>query len=144
MLQQRAHCAWATTVVKLIIFVAYGARWVCLCYYNPLNSEMDHKIFTVRRDVKSCDCTSECTDTEIESALKIDSRKKIPLPHQGIEPASAAWRSSAQTNWATSHPQSLWYTLFLAVGMAQCTHTHSNTHTHKHSNTHSNTHTHIW
>ena len=31
--------------------------------------------------------------------------KKNPLPHRGIEPASAAWRSDALTNWATSPPK---------------------------------------
>ena len=29
--------------------------------------------------------------------------EKNPLPHRGIEPASAAWRSDALPNWATSH-----------------------------------------
>ena len=29
------------------------------------------------------------------------------LPPRGIGPASAAWRSDALTNWATSHPQSI-------------------------------------
>ena len=30
-----------------------------------------------------------------ESALKVESGRKKPLPHRGIEPASAAWRSNA-------------------------------------------------
>ena len=30
----------ATTVIKLIIFVAYGTCWVCLCCHNPSNSDM--------------------------------------------------------------------------------------------------------
>ena len=38
-----------------------------------------------------------------ESALKVD-WEKISLPHRGIEPASAAWRSDALTDWATSPP----------------------------------------
>ena len=76
--QQHAHYAWATTVVKLIIFVAYGACWVCLCWHNPPNSDMDYRIFIVRTDVNAWNCTQGCTDTEGESALKVDSGKKIP------------------------------------------------------------------
>ena len=39
MLQQHAHCAWATTIIKLIIFVTYGVCWVCLNCHNPPNSD---------------------------------------------------------------------------------------------------------
>ena len=78
MLQQLAHCASATTVIKLIIFIAYGACWVCLCCHNPPNSDMDYRIFTVRTDFNACDYTRGCTDTERESALKVDFGKKIP------------------------------------------------------------------
>ena len=56
MLQQHAPCARATTIIKLIIFVAYGACWVCLCCHNPPNSDMDYRIFNVRTNVKACDC----------------------------------------------------------------------------------------
>ena len=45
---------------------------------NPLNSDMDYRIFIVRTDVHACDCTRGCTDTEREAALKVDSGKKIP------------------------------------------------------------------
>ena len=33
----------------------------------------------MRTDVNACDCTQGCTDTERESALKVDSGKKIPF-----------------------------------------------------------------
>ena len=39
---------------------------------------MDYRIFNVHTDVNACDCTRGCTDTERESALKVDCRKKIP------------------------------------------------------------------
>ena len=39
-----------------------------------------------------------------ESSPKVDWEKN-PVPHWGIEPASAAWWSDALTNWATSHPE---------------------------------------
>ena len=55
---------------------------------------MDYGIFNVRTDVNACDCTRECTDTVRESALK-DNWEKNPLPHRGIEPASAACRYDA-------------------------------------------------
>ena len=69
---------WATTIIKWIIFVAYGACWVCLCCQNPPNSDMDYRIFIMRTDVNACDCTWGCTDTERESVLRVDSGKKIP------------------------------------------------------------------
>ena len=39
---------------------------------------MDDGIFNVRTDVNACDCTWECADTVRESALKVDSGRKIP------------------------------------------------------------------
>ena len=78
MLQQHVHCSSATTIIKLIIFVAYGAWWVCLCCHNWPNSDMNYRIFIVRTDVNACDFTWGCTDSERESALKVNSRKKIP------------------------------------------------------------------
>ena len=100
--QQHAHCAWATTILKLIIFVACGACWVCLCCDNPPNSDRDNRIFIVRTDVNACDWTRGCTDTDrVCTASWL--WEKNPLPHRGIEPASAAWRSDVLINWATSH-----------------------------------------
>ena len=39
---------------------------------------MDYGILNVRTDVNTCDCTRGCTDTVRESALKVDSGRKIP------------------------------------------------------------------
>ena len=39
---------------------------------------MDHRIVNVRTDVNACDCARGCTDTEKESALKVDCGRKIP------------------------------------------------------------------
>ena len=39
---------------------------------------MDCGIFNVRTYVNACDCTRACTDTVRESALKVDSWRKIP------------------------------------------------------------------
>ena len=66
---------------------------------------MDHRIFNVRTDVNACDCTRVCTDAVGESALKVDwgGGGKNPLPHRGIEPASAACRSDALPT--ELHPQ---------------------------------------
>ena len=44
-----------------------------------------------------------CTDTVRESALKVDWEKN-PLPHRGIEPASAACRSDALPTELTPPP----------------------------------------
>ena len=48
------------------------------CFHNPPNSDMDYRILNVRTDVNACDCTRGCPDTERESALKVDSRRKVP------------------------------------------------------------------
>ena len=55
--------------------------WVCLCCRNPSNSDMDYRFFTVHTNslVLASDCIQECTDTERESALKVDSGKKASL-----------------------------------------------------------------
>ena len=39
---------------------------------------MDYGIFNVRTDTNACDFTQGCTDTVRESALKVDSGRKIP------------------------------------------------------------------
>ena len=39
---------------------------------------MDYRIFNVRTDVNACGCTRGCADTARESALKVDSGRKIP------------------------------------------------------------------
>ena len=59
-------------------YPAYDTCWVCLCFYNPPNSDMDYRIFNVRTDVNACDCARGCTDTVRESALNVDSGRKIP------------------------------------------------------------------
>ena len=48
--------------------------------HNPPSSDVDYGIFNVRTDVNACDCTRGCTDTVRlrESALKVDSGRKIP------------------------------------------------------------------
>ena len=40
---------------------------------------MDYGIFNVRTIVNACDCIRGCTDTVRESALKVDSGRKIPF-----------------------------------------------------------------
>ena len=55
-----------------------GARWVFSCFHNPPNSDMGYRIFNVRIDVNACDRTRGCTDTVRESALRVDSGRKIP------------------------------------------------------------------
>ena len=59
-------------------YPTYGACWMFTCFHNPPNFDMDHGIFNVRADVNAWDCTRGCTDTERESALKVDCGRKIP------------------------------------------------------------------
>ena len=58
-------------------YPTYGACWVFGCFHNPPKSNMDYGIFNARTDVNACDCTRGCTDTVRESALKVDSGRKI-------------------------------------------------------------------
>ena len=39
---------------------------------------MDYGFFNVHTDVNACDCARGCTDTVRESALKVNSGRKIP------------------------------------------------------------------
>ena len=55
-----------------------SACWVFLCFHNWTDSDMDYRIFNVRTDVNIWSCTQGCTDTVRESALKVDSGRKIP------------------------------------------------------------------
>ena len=73
-------------------YPTYGACWVFQFFHNPPNSDMDYRIFNVRTDVNTCECTRKCGNTVRESALKLGEK---PLPHQGIEPESAACRSDS-------------------------------------------------
>ena len=59
-------------------YPTYGASWVFHCFHNPPNSDMGCRIFNVHTDVNASDCTRGCTDTVRESALKVDSGRKIP------------------------------------------------------------------
>ena len=38
-------------------YQTYDACWLFYCFHNPPNSDMDHGIFNVRKDVNACDCT---------------------------------------------------------------------------------------
>ena len=61
-------------------YPTYGACWVFLCFHNPPNSDVGYGIFNVRTDVNARNCTHGRTDTDTvrESALKVESRRKIP------------------------------------------------------------------
>ena len=51
----------------------------CLSFFrNPPNSNMGYGIFNMLSDVNACDCNRGLTDTVRESALKVDSGRKIP------------------------------------------------------------------
>ena len=105
MLQQHAHCAWVTTIMKMVSFAAYGACWICLCCHIAPNSDTDFRIFIARTNVNVCDCTRGCTDTVRDSALKVDYRRerKNPSPRRGIEPVylfafCVFWSSVSQSS----------------------------------------------
>ena len=58
-------------------FCRYGSCWACLGFHNPPNSDMDWRILIMHTHVNACDRTRGCTDTKRESALTVDSGKKI-------------------------------------------------------------------
>ena len=74
-----------------------------VCFHNPPNIDMYYRTFNVCTDVNACDCARGCTDTRV--CTESSPWEKNALPHRRIEPASAACRSHALTNWATFHPR---------------------------------------
>ena len=78
MLQQHVHCTWATTIIKVIIFVTYGACWVCLCCHNPQNSDVwttgsllscAHKLMHAIAHEGDCTCEGETEQVTAEIAV---------------------------------------------------------------------------
>ena len=63
----------AATVTLLNLGCMLGV----LVFPYPLTSDMDYMLFNVHTDVNACSCTQGCTDTMRESALSIDSGRKI-------------------------------------------------------------------
>ena len=49
----------------------------------------------MRTDVNAYGCTQGCVDIVRKPSLKVDFGGKNPLPHQGLEPTSAAYLSDA-------------------------------------------------
>ena len=49
-----------------------------LVFHNPPTSDMDNRILNVCRNVNACDCTRGFMATVRESALKVDSGRKVP------------------------------------------------------------------
>ena len=64
---------------------------------------MDYGMFNVHTNVNACDCTRGCTDTRKRVCTESWHWEKNPLPHRGIEPASAACRSDVPAT--ELHPQ---------------------------------------
>ena len=91
-------------------YPTYGACWVFLCFNNPLNFDMDYRIFNVRTDVNTCNCTWGCMDTrKRESALKVDSGRKIP---RRTGESNLRWWRAGPTLYQLSYiPVPHWQTL---------------------------------
>ena len=53
---------------------------------------MDNRIFDVRTNVNVCNCTGRYSDTDRESALKVDSGRKIPcrIGHSNVRQRRAS------------------------------------------------------
>ena len=90
--------------LRQLRFPTYCACWVFSCFHNPLNSDMDYRIFNVRTDVNTCDCAGGCMDTRKRVCTESWLWEKNPLLHWGIKPVSVVWWSDALTNWATTSP----------------------------------------
>ena len=99
--KQRAHCAWATTIIKLVC-----TGYVCVAII--------HRSLTRTTGSLSC---AQMLMHAISHGGVYGHRKRVcteswlweenSLPHWGNKPASAAWRFDALTNWATSHPSTV-------------------------------------
>ena len=103
MLQQHVHCPWATTIIKLIIFVAYGVCWVGLCCRNPPNSDMDTgSLLCSQMLMHVIAWGGGVTDTEGESVPKVDSGRKIPCGTRELN--LHQWRDSPMLCPTELHP----------------------------------------
>ena len=87
-------------------YPTYGTCRMFYSFHNPPNSDMDYRIFNVRTDVNACDCTRVCTDTRKRVCTESWPWEKSPLPHRGIEAASAACRSDALATELHPHTNS--------------------------------------
>ena len=85
-------------------YSAYGACWEFQCFHNPPNSDMDDSLFNVRTDVNAYDAQGGCKNTVRESALKVDSGKKNPLPHRGNRTCIRGVPVRRSTNRTTCPP----------------------------------------
>ena len=75
---ERQKTALATNFFLLKYGVHTIMRTVSACLHNPSHSGMDYMILDVQLDVNACDCIQGSTDTARESALKVNSGRKIP------------------------------------------------------------------
>ena len=87
-------------------YQTYGACRVFQSFLNPPNFDTDHRILNGRTDVNACGWSLGFTDTGRESALEVDSERKIPRRTR-VEPVSAACRSDALPT--ELHPHHLSY-----------------------------------
>ena len=94
--------------------------WSFLCFHNPPNSDMDYQIFNICKDVNACLCTWGCMDTVKESALKVDSGRKIPCRTGGLN--LHQWHASS-TLYQLSHIATTFACLYshqFSVARTQC------------------------
>ena len=60
-------------------YSTYGVRWVCFCFHNAPNSDMDYRIFLTCAQMSMHAIAHWGVRTQIrESTLEVDSRRKIP------------------------------------------------------------------
>ena len=63
-------------------YPTYSLCWVFKSFHNPPNSDMNYRVFNMHTDVCMRFSLGGCTDTIRESAVKVDSGRKI-LCHSG-------------------------------------------------------------
>ena len=95
---------WGKPAVTELRYPTYSACWVFQCFLNPPNSDMDYRIFNEHTGVNACDCTQGCMDTLRESALKVDSGRKIPCGTGESSLTSVACQSDAISAELHPHP----------------------------------------
>ena len=85
-------------------YPTYGAYWVFPCFHSPPNSDMNDGIFNVCTDVNACNCARGWCENRKRVYAASWLWEKNPLPHRGIEPASAVCRSDALPTEPHPHP----------------------------------------
>ena len=80
--------------LQQLCYPTYDAWWAFWCFLNPPNHDMDNRISNMHTDVNASDCTQGVYWDHSRACTESWLWEKNPLPHRGIEPVLAMYRSN--------------------------------------------------